>query len=122
MLLLKLPQLGVDVKRASEIGLPLIILVPILGQLSESIKQLSTLVEQMNELGYNFLLILVHCRKVNLIAKQTQRVVVVVVAIYRRVVSIMISRMLFAVVVVVVVVNLVFIWRVIFVIVVVINI
>ena len=37
MLLLELPQLGVDVKRAAEVGLPL--LVPILGQISAETRE-----------------------------------------------------------------------------------
>ncbi len=62
MLLLIFPQLGVNIERAAKIRLPLVILVPVLGQLSQAVKQLSTLVQQVNKLGHDLLIVIVSGR------------------------------------------------------------
>lgn len=52
MLLLELPQLGVDVERAAKVRLPLP--VPILGQIAEPVEQLLRLFEQVAKFQHYF--------------------------------------------------------------------
>lgn len=52
MLLLELPQLGVNVERATEVGLPLPMAV--LRQIPEPVEQLLRLLQQVAELQHYF--------------------------------------------------------------------
>ena len=58
VLLLELPELGVDVECPAEVGLPL--LVPVLGQVAQPVEQLLALLEQVAELDDDLALVLVH--------------------------------------------------------------
>ena len=58
MLLLKFPQLCVDVKGPSKVSLPL--LVTVLGHVTQAIEQLLGLLQEVAELAHNLPLLLVH--------------------------------------------------------------
>ena len=58
MLLLKFPQLCVDVKGPSEVSLPL--LVPVLRHVAETVEQLLGLLQQVTELTDDLPLLLLH--------------------------------------------------------------
>ena len=58
MLLLELPELGVDVEGTAKVCLPL--LVAVLGQVPQPIEQLLTLFKQVTKLEDDFSLVIVH--------------------------------------------------------------
>lgn len=58
MLLLELPEFGVDVEGTAKVSLPLF--VAVLGQIPKTVEQLLALLKQVDELGDDFALVVLH--------------------------------------------------------------